>query len=493
MSNQQKDGAVCELVFVVEGGADGIVEEDQYKFMYTLGLDNKFNVHMYIINAYHAENIEATMQSMSNNLGFAFSVHRSSSKSVAGAYLEHVIARHTTWRSTLANAPCNDSGSIQCTVQVVFINREMPARCATLNAASPSLYTRMLIQDCSFNGSSKSFADDTSKINTTKYLDDKHFKDWYAEHVNLRIPSQLSGWHSGLCAIQIDTLTRRNKDSYEKIYQSIGNDDTDKISKWTLASWYHITDPSPVDISLIPLYTTGIPTDQLIREMEFSIHNACRMSRKRVMIGVCTSRDMDLVHNSFTKLNPFIVPFRTPDLPDPKSHGILFCSCIQQQAFADDDIIYYADGNAVLGGSDLESRIRNMMQEPYGTYLSPHRFQVRTADHKVEGRRIISLDNKEYVSSNSKLAILEGEPESPYYMASEVIESYGSCFIIPFNAFRAVLFTVHHNMPRESACFSPFYHYGFRCMKTGNIHGLYAITYKDRTDVHLPPFCRMIQ
>ena len=479
---------MCEMVVVVQGGADGIVDEDQYKFLYSLGLDRMFDIHMYLVNATRADKLQTTMQSMSANLGFPFKMTISDAKSVPGAYLEHISRRYNEWHNVLKAAPNSSGNSIQCSVPVVFINRDMPAYCTKINAPNVGMYLRMMMQDCSFNGSNKSFADDIAK-HDKDYTTDALFKEWYVDHVYPQMPSVLTGWQHGICSAQIDTMISRAQGYYDKVAQSLvdGKYETEKVAQWALAAWYHIIDPSPVDIALIPLYTTGIPTNQLIMQMELSIHNACRMSRKRVMIGVCTTQDLEMIQNSFTKQNPFIVPFRTPDLPDPTSHGILLCSCIQQQTFKDDDVIYFADSNSILGGKDLQHHVHRMKMAPHGTYLSPHRFQVRTPDHKVEGRKIVTLYDKDYVLSNSHLAT----GGDGYYTASEVIEAYGGCFIISFNAFRAILFTVHHAMPRESVCFSPFYHYGFKCMKTNDIRGMHAITYKDRGEVSLPSYARL--
>ncbi len=490
-------GTYCDVIVVIEGNEAGRVDEDEYKFLYTLGFDKRFQMHMYLVNTSVGEitNVRNTLGSLAANLGFSLQNHDERHRTVASAFLHHIIKNHDTWKTALEAAPQN-SESVTCTMQAIFINKDIRKYYNHMGASSEGVYLTMLLQDSTFNGCSKSFSDDVSKHGFPDYMRNEQFKSWYKDHVSQRLQSHMVGFQSGLCAVQIDTMTRNDKFYYEKLHANIESAARpQEANKWALASWYYIVDQSPMDYSLIPLYTNGLPTEQLIKRMELCIHNASRMTRKKVMIGVCTNSDLELVQNTFSRHNPLVMPFRTPDLPDPQSHGILYCSCIQQQTFKDDDIIYFADGNAILGGRDLAGHINRLLVAEHGTYLSPHRLQVRTPDHNVEGRRLVPLEGIEYVSSNSKKASVHDSMPGSYYVVpvEDVIESYGSCFIVPFKAFRAILFTVHHGMARESACFSAFYHYGFKCRKASDMLDLFAITYKeDMTGVRIPPYCRLV-
>lgn len=484
----------CDVIITIEGNEAGRVDEEEYKFLYTLGFDKRFHVHLYLVNASIEEipNVRNTLGSLAANLGFSLQIHEEKHRTVASAFLHHIVKNYDTW-TTLLNSAQKTCDSITCTMQVMFINRDIRKHYNHMGASSEGIYLTMLLQDSTFNGCSKSFSDDVSKHGFPDYMRNDQFKAWYKDHVSQRLQSHMVGFQSGLSAAQVDTVTRNEKQYYEKLHAYIESAARPQdANKWTLASWYYIIDPCPIDYALIPLYTTGIPTDQLIKHMELSIHNASRITRKKVMIGVCTNSDMELVQNTFSRHNPLIVPFRTPDLPDPHSHGILFCSCIQQQPFKDDDIVYFADGNIIIGGRDLPGHVNRLIIAEHGTYLSPHRLQARTTDHKIEGRRLVQLEGMEYVSSNSMQASMHDSSPAEYYTADNVIESYGSCFIVPFKAFRAVLFTVHHGMARESACFSPFYHYGFKCRKAFDMFDLFAITFKDRTGVKIPLYCRLV-
>lgn len=485
----------CDVVITIEGNETGHVNEDEYKFLYSLGFDRRFKVHLYLVNstAESITQIKNTMTALSANMGFSLEIHENKHRTVASAFLSHIISHHDLWMQLLESSPqCSET--ITCTLQAIFMNKDICKHYNHMGAVSEGQYLTMLLQDSTFNGCSKSFADDLAKHGLPDYMRSDQYKVWYAEHVSKRTSTHMVGFQSGLSAAQIDTMTRNNKCYYEKLHDYLETAARPQdANKWTLASWYYIIDQSPIDYALMPLYTTGLPTEQLIKHMELSIHNACRVTRKKVMIGVCTNADMELVQNTFSRHNPFIVPFRTPDLPDPYSHGILFCSCIQQQPFKDDDVIYFADGNPIIGGRDLAGQVSRLLVAKHGTYLSPHRLQARTSDHKVEGRRLVTFENREYVSSNSKQASMDQSLPENYYETADVIESYGSCFMMPFKAFRGVLFTVHHGMPRESACFSAFYHYGYSCRKATDMCDLFAITYKDRGDVRLPPYCKLFR
>lgn len=400
--------------------------------------------------------------------------------------LSHIIANYDKYSENLKHT--RPTITPECTSLVLFLTDQLSETMVAFGVNQENIFIQMLLQDAILNGCSKSF---TTEINLVD--NDNIFSQWFQDYIQPYKPSKLFGWRSDHFAVQIDTLIQRPNIEYKRLMDAL---DERKIM-WLKAAWFYLLDKAPIDYTLIPFYGSQNGDDDIktLEMLELTIFNACKVTRKKVLIGVGSNTHQDLVQKMYSSRNPFVTPFRTPDLPDTKSHGVLFCSCIQQQQYADDDIIYFADGNAILCGNNIHNHILYMRECKNGTYLSPHRFQYRTntdPSDNMDGRFTQTIFDQYYVLSNSTAfkdysENLTNMQTIQYRDISDVKDAYAGAYIIPFKAFRAILFTIHHTMPRESTSFSPFYHYGFQCVKTESINDLYVLTFKDRRDFKLPP------
>lgn len=404
-------------------------------------------------------------------------------------YLTHIVEHH----DLLAADPA---------AVVVFLQGSLADHLEPYGAPDPQTLVEMLVQDARLNGCSKSFARPTAgadpgyKIAThngrpVEAPDALTFGQWVERHVCPELPPGLHWWSGALFGAQGEALTRRPRAAWRALLDLVSASRDPECGHFMERAWTLAVDAAPVDYAVVPF--SGMPLPAAIAPatgehllhlragiLQATLENVCRLARKKVYVGVCCQEDYDLVIKAFTSRNPFVMPLRTPDLPDPATNPILFCSCVQQQPFLGDDVILYVTCGQVLGGADLGAHARRLAAAPTGAYLSPHRC-VPPDDAKKAGHASLAVAGRAYALPNTSREPAEQLPAPPdadaaaYSEAQGVVEAYSGALIMPFRTFRAVLFTSHHDMPQESACFSPFYHYGFRCWKTRAASQLFTV------------------
>jgi hypothetical protein len=382
--------------------------------------------------------------------------------------LHHLATRHSVYQRQLESYG-------QTSVVLASTSRLTPIE----PAHSLKHSVDILFQDALLNGSAKSIC----KPYAGTLADD--FGAWFSQSFGLSAPSvdSLQTWPHSTFAVQASMLLLRPKSFFETLAHqlSIGSIQKDFVS----SSWFYIVDPSPFDFTIIPFHGGRVEGDSTEsfdlrrKKLETSVMHACRITRKKVMIGVQGTEDHEFVQNAFTSRNPTVQPFRIPDLSSPDMLPVMFCSCFQQQKLAESDVVCYTEADQTIGGTDLASHARRIRAAPTGTVLVPHRLQLPDNEASDDKMSIVLPDSKTYVLTNTN-PDSSSEWQSKhsghnYYPVNTVHEAFAGAFITTFASFRGILFTLHHNLRTQSACFSAFYHYGNRCMKSVDPKGLYAV------------------
>jgi hypothetical protein len=418
-------------------------------------------------------------------------------------YLAHIVSHYDTTFVACVSAARKEASPVPVALpMVVFVTDALASR--------PPAYAQVMMQDAAMNGTSKSMMQVYDAATMYKEKTDE-FVRWLERDVARRplAAGSLTWWPDGMFAAQVDSLVQRPLAAYESFLR--------ERRDWVQRAWAYIADPSPVDYGLVPYPPScKIKGDQKEAEeamgaFELAVFSTCRVVRKRVLIGVFNDAEAQAVTQGFSARNPLIMPFRVPDLSDPRSQGILFCSCVQQQPYHDRDVIMFNDGHGVLcsrGG--LADHVARVLTDPSpcgAAYLAPHRHQLQNGQKEREGGRRFTREAHgfECVLSNSKTLMTrmnknvnndkeQNEDDNEYYRADDVVEAYAGTFIVPFKTFRGILFTVHHKMPSQSSDFSMFYNYGSKCLKTSQADGLYTLYLTERSQLPtIPPMWDMLR
>lgn len=447
--------------------------------------DARFTLHVYDKsgNQEHAIGVEDLLQSLQRDRGCAWELKQlpDLGGSHAHTFLYHIASKYHAWEAQSEKLQ-NRAEDMQHVV--VFIQADLTQHLEAFGARDAPTLLSMLVQDAVLNGCSKSFA-----VQVPDGAEDnfREFSSWFVTSgVAPVCPKTVVSWPGGMFAAPSVTLLNRPESEYTAWLESAAA--RPEVGHFIARAWCYIVDAAPIDYALIPFADRVEDPDPQERErarkaLAMTVRSACRITRKRVLIGVSTQHDADFVVEEFSSKNPFVVPFRTPDLPDQTSLNVLFCSCIQQVRYDDTDVICYMEPHNVICGKDIPGHVRRLMAAPVGAYLAPHRCEEEPewVDVAADGRVRATFQGHSFVLPNTEPdAVASFESRSRYYTASGVVAAYGGAFIMPYKAFRSVLFTLHHDMPPESACFSPFYHYGFKCMKTRDPQGLCVISMKKR-------------
>lgn len=440
--------------------------------------DARFTLYVYdkSCDEKDVESLTALLKELQRDRGCAWDIKQLPDVGLhAHTFLTHITRKYHAWEAQVDNLQ-RRSDDMQHIV--LFIQGDITPYLETFSARDAPTLMSMLVQDAMLNGSSKSFAVPLPHESSRDY------KAWFTESgVAPVCPKALLTWPGGVFATAAVSMLNRPESQYAAWLDAASSGKNPDAENFISQSWGYIVDAAPVDFTLVPFADV---TDTSERErarsaLSMTVKSACRITRKRVLIGVSSQHDADYIVESFSSKNPLVIPFRTPDLPDQASLNVLFCSCIQQLRYDDMDIICYMEPHNVIFGKDLPGHVRRLMAAPVGAYLAPHRCEEEPdwVDVASDSRVRITFQGRSFVLPNTEPdAVASFESRSKYYTASGVVAAYGGAFIMPYKAFRSVLFTLHHDMPSESACFSPFYHYGFKCMKTRDPHGLCVITLK---------------